>query len=140
MQNKKLVYWIDLTGPAALDEIVRLTIIDTNNKVLFNHTFSTKLVDYWDSDINGIIPEDTYKERPFDNYKKETYRINKLLTLLTISEYLAMMKIQLIICAIITGINYQKTFMIEKVSITQEPLIIAITKWKNIVKHSKTKL
>ena len=78
MQNKKLVYWIDLTGPAVLDEIVRLTIIDTNNKVLFNHTFSTKLVDYWESDINGINPEDTYRERQFDNYKKEIQSIFNL--------------------------------------------------------------
>lgn len=99
MQNKKLVYWIDLTGPAALDEIVRLTIIDTNNKVLFNHTFSTKLVDYWDSDINGIIPEDTYKERPFDNYKKEIQSIfnqtNRLVTFYSSTFFLSKQGISL---------------------------------------------
>lgn len=75
MKHSELIYWIDLTGPAVLDEIVRLTIIDTNNKVLFNHIFNTKLVDYWDSDINGIKPENTYKERVFDNYKKEIQSI-----------------------------------------------------------------
>ena len=32
MKNEKLIYSIDLTGPAALDEIIRLTIMDTNNK------------------------------------------------------------------------------------------------------------
>ena len=39
MKNKELVYWVDLTGPAVLDEIVRLTIMDTNDNVLFNHIF-----------------------------------------------------------------------------------------------------
>lgn len=84
MKYSELIYWIDLTGPAVLDEIVRLTIIDINNKVLFNHTFNTKLVDYWDSNINGIKPEDTYKERLFDDYKKEIQAVlnqtNKLVT------------------------------------------------------------
>ena len=47
MKNKELIYWVDLTGPAVLDEIVRLTIMDTNDNVLFNHIFSTKLVDWW---------------------------------------------------------------------------------------------
>ena len=46
MKNKELIYWADLTGPAVLDEIVRLTIMDTNNNVLFNHTFNTRLVDW----------------------------------------------------------------------------------------------
>ena len=57
MKNKELIYWIDLTGPTSLDEIIRLTIIDPNNQVLFNRKFDTKQVDYWDSNINGIIPE-----------------------------------------------------------------------------------
>ena len=39
--NKTLIYWLDTTGPEDFDEIVRLTIIDTNNKVLFNSTFCT---------------------------------------------------------------------------------------------------
>ena len=48
MNDKQtLIYWVDLTGPAALDEIVRLTIMDTNDNVLFNHAFNTKLVDWW---------------------------------------------------------------------------------------------
>ena len=47
MKNKELIYWIDLTGPAVLDEIVRLTIVDVNDNILFNHTFNTKLVDWW---------------------------------------------------------------------------------------------
>ena len=34
MKNRELVYWVDLTGPAALDEIVRLTIMDTNDNIL----------------------------------------------------------------------------------------------------------
>ena len=33
MKNKELIYWVDLTGPAVLDEIVRLTIVDINNKI-----------------------------------------------------------------------------------------------------------
>ena len=59
MKNKELIYWADLTGPAVLDEIVRLTIMDTNNNALFNHTFNTRLVDWWCSDLNGISPDDT---------------------------------------------------------------------------------
>ncbi|MQB92978.1 hypothetical protein DN432_04015 [Lactobacillus reuteri] len=84
MKNRELVYWVDLTGPAALDEIVRLTIMDTNDNVLFNHTFNTKLVDWWYSDLNGIRPEDTYNEQTFESYKDEIQKIfnraNKLIT------------------------------------------------------------
>lgn len=83
-ENKTLIYWVDLTGPAALDEIVRLTIMDTNDNVLFNHTFNTKLVDWWYSDLNGIRPEDTYNEQTFESYKDEIQKIfnraNKLIT------------------------------------------------------------
>ena len=83
-ENKTLIYWVDLTGPAALDEIVRLTIMDTNDNVLFNHIFSTKLVDWWYSDLNGIRPEDTYNEQTFESYKDEIQKIfnraNKLIT------------------------------------------------------------
>ena len=60
MNDKELIYWVDLTGPESIDEIVRLTIINTNNNVLFNHLFCPKVADYWDSDINGIEPEETY--------------------------------------------------------------------------------
>lgn len=84
MKNKELIYWVDLTGPAVLDEIVRLTIMDTNDNVLFNHIFSTKLVDWWYSDLNGIRPEDTYNEQTFESYKDEIQKIfnraNKLIT------------------------------------------------------------
>ena len=71
MKNRELVYWVDLTGPAALDEIVRLTIMDTNDNVLFNQKFSTEMVDWWYSDLNGIRPEDTYNERLFEDYKNK---------------------------------------------------------------------
>ena len=84
MKNKELIYWIDLTGPAVLDEIVRLTIMDTNDNVLFNHTFNTKLVDWWYSELNGIKPEETYNEQPFSNYKNEIQSIfNKASKLIT---------------------------------------------------------
>ena len=34
MKDKQtLIYWVDLTGPAVLDEIVRLTIVDINNNI-----------------------------------------------------------------------------------------------------------
>ena len=75
MKNKELIYWIDLTGPAVLDEIVRLTIVDVNDNILFNHTFNTKLVDWWYSGLNGIRPEETYKEKPFSEYKDEIQSI-----------------------------------------------------------------
>ncbi|WP_242362161.1 hypothetical protein [Limosilactobacillus antri] len=84
MKNRELVYWVDLTGPAALDEIVRLTIMDTNDNVLFNHTFNTKLVDWWYSELNGIKPEETYNEQQFENYKNKIQTIfnhaSKLIT------------------------------------------------------------
>ena len=85
MNDKQtLIYWVDLTGPAALDEIVRLTIMDTNDNVLFNHTFNTKLVDWWYSELNGIKPEETYNEQPFSNYKNEIQSIfNKASKLIT---------------------------------------------------------
>ena len=85
MSDKQtLIYWVDLTGPAPLDEIVRLTIMDTNDNVLFNHTFNTKLVDWWYSDLNGIKPEETYNEQQFENYKNKIQTIfnhaSKLIT------------------------------------------------------------
>ena len=84
MKNRELVYWVDLTGPAVLDEIVRLTIVDINNNILFNHTFNTKLVDWWYSDLNGIKPEETYNEQQFENYKNKIQTIfnhaSKLIT------------------------------------------------------------
>ena len=85
MSDKQtLIYWVDLTGPAPLDEIVRLTIMDTNDNVLFNHTFNTKLVDWWYSELNGIKPEETYNEQPFSNYKNKIQTIfnhaSKLIT------------------------------------------------------------
>ena len=85
MKDKQtLIYWVDLTGPAVLDEIVRLTIVDINNNILFNHTFNTKLVDWWYSDLNGIKPEETYNEQQFEDYKQEIQKIinkaNKLIT------------------------------------------------------------
>ena len=84
MKNKELIYWADLTGPAVLDEIVRLTIMDTNNNALFNHTFNTRLVDWWCSDLNGISPDDTYNEKTFSEYKDEIQSIfndtSKLIT------------------------------------------------------------
>ena len=88
MKNKELIYWIDLTGPAVLDEIVRLTIMDTNDNVLFNHTFNTKLVDWWYSDLNGIRSEETYKEKPFSEYKDEIQPIfNKASKLITFNGF-----------------------------------------------------
>ncbi|MQB79330.1 hypothetical protein DN435_07895 [Lactobacillus reuteri] len=84
MNDKELIYWVDLTGPESIDEIVRLTIINTNNNVLFNHLFCPKVADYWDSDINGIEPEETYREKLFESYKTEIQKIlssaNKLIT------------------------------------------------------------
>lgn len=74
-ENKTLIYWVDLTGPAPLDEIVRLTIMDTNDNVLFNHIFSTKLVDWWYSDLNGIKPEETFNQQQFENYKNKIQSI-----------------------------------------------------------------
>ena len=82
--SKTLIYWLDATGPEDFDEIVRLTLIDAGNKVLFNHVFSTRVVDWWYSDLNGIKPEDTYKEFSFEKYKSEIQAIfnkaNKLIT------------------------------------------------------------
>ena len=76
MNDKQtLIYWVDLTGPAPLDEIVRLTIMDTNDNVLFNHIFSTKLVDWWYSDLNGIKPEETFNQQQFENYKNKIQSI-----------------------------------------------------------------
>lgn len=76
MNDKQtLIYWADLTGPAPLDEIVRLTIMDTNDNVLFNHIFSTKLVDWWYSDLNGIKPEETFNQQQFENYKNKIQSI-----------------------------------------------------------------
>lgn len=85
MNDKQtLIYWVDLTGPAVLDEIVRLTIMNTNDNILFNQKFSTKMVDWWYSDLNGISPEGTYNEQPFESYKDEIQKIfngaNKLIT------------------------------------------------------------
>ena len=89
MSDKQtLIYWVDLTGPAPLDEIVRLTIMDTNDNVLFNHTFNTKLVDWWYSGLNGIRPEETYNQQPFENYKKEIQSIfNKASRLITFNSF-----------------------------------------------------
>lgn len=76
MSDKQtLIYWVDLTGPAPLDEIVRLTIVDINNNILFNHTFNTKLVDWWYSDLNGIKPEETFNQQQFENYKNKIQSI-----------------------------------------------------------------
>ena len=76
MKDKQtLIYWVDLTGPAVLDEIVRLTIVDINNNILFNHTFNTKLVDWWYSDLNGIKPEETFNQQQFENYKNKIQSI-----------------------------------------------------------------
>lgn len=71
INKKELVYWLDLTGPADFDEIIRLTIIDTDNNVLFDHEFGTELVGYWDSHINGIDPDDVITKPLFNSYKKE---------------------------------------------------------------------
>ena len=93
MKNKELIYWIDLTGPAVLDEIVRLTIVDVNDNILFNHTFNTKLVDWWYSGLNGIRPEETYNQQSFENYKKEIQSIfnpsifNKASRLITFNSF-----------------------------------------------------
>ena len=54
MKSKELIYWVDLTGPTSIDEIVRLTIIDTNNNVLFNHLFCPRVAVFLDSDINCV--------------------------------------------------------------------------------------
>ena len=76
MSDKQtLIYWVDLTGPAPLDEIVRLTIVDINNNILFNHNFNTKLVDWWYSDLNGIKPEETFNQQQFENYKNKIQSI-----------------------------------------------------------------
>lgn len=76
MNDKQtLIYWLDATGGEEFDEIIRLTIIDTNNKDLFNSTFCTKLVDWWYSDLNGIKPEDTYKAPLLENYKDKIQSI-----------------------------------------------------------------
>ena len=85
MSDKQtLIYWVDLTGPAPLDEIVRLTIVDINNNILFNHTFNTKLVDWWYSDLNGIKPEETFNQQQFENYKNKIQSIfNKASRLIT---------------------------------------------------------
>ncbi|WP_283578988.1 hypothetical protein [Limosilactobacillus ingluviei] len=89
MSDKQtLIYWVDLTGPAPLDEIVRLTIMDTNDNVLFNHMFNTKMVDWWYSDLNGIKPEETYNQQPFEDYKKEIQSIfNKASRLITFNSF-----------------------------------------------------
>lgn len=89
MINKKdLVYWLDLTGPADCDEIIRLTIIDTNNNVLFNHEFGTELVGYWGSHINGIDPDDVITKPLFSHYKKEVQTtFNKASKIITFYGY-----------------------------------------------------
>lgn len=72
------------TGPWEYDEIVRLTIIDINNDVFFDHVFNTKLVDWWYGELNSIKPEETYKEQSFEKYKHKIQNIfnsaNKLIT------------------------------------------------------------
>lgn len=73
--KKELVYWLDLTGSADFDEIIRLTIIDTNNKVLFNRKFGTDLVGYWESWLNGIDPDDVVTKSLFKEYKNEVQTI-----------------------------------------------------------------
>ena len=75
MKNKELIYWIDLTGPAPFDEVVRMSIINTNNQVLFDHMFGTKIVDWWHSEINGIRPEETFDKPLFQEYKNEIQEI-----------------------------------------------------------------
>ena len=89
MSDKQtLIYWVDLTGPAVLDEIVRLTIIDTNDNVLFNQKFSTKMVDWWYSNLNGIKPESTYNEQPFSKYKNKIQLIfNRASRLITFNGF-----------------------------------------------------
>lgn len=90
--NKTLIYWLDATGPSDFDEIVRLTIIDTNNKVLFNHLFNPKLVSYWVPELNGIDPDDLADEPAFDDFKDEIQEIfnsaDKLVTFYAHTEYL----------------------------------------------------
>ena len=62
--------------------------MDTNDNVLFNHTFNTKLVDWWYSDLNGIKPEETYNQQPFEDYKKEIQSIfNKASRLITFNSF-----------------------------------------------------
>src|SRR5699024_5821964 len=88
MKNRELVYWVDLTGPAALDEIVRLTIMDTDDNVLFNHAVTPKLVDWYYSGLHVINPEETYNQQPFENYKKEIQAIfNKASRLITFNSF-----------------------------------------------------
>ena len=93
MSNKQtLIYWVDLTGPAALDEIVRLTIMDTNDNVLFNQKFGTEMVDWWYSDLNGIRPEETFDKPLFQEYKNEIQEIfnsaDKLVTFYPSNTYI----------------------------------------------------
>ena len=99
MKNKELIYWVDLTGPAVFDEIVRLTIMDINNNVLFNHTFNTKLVDWWYSDLNGIKPEETFNQQQFENYKNKIQTIfnhaSKLITFNASTFFFPVCKIKL---------------------------------------------
>ncbi|MGN1283615.1 MAG: hypothetical protein ACI4UB_07370 [Limosilactobacillus sp.] len=93
--NKTLIYWLDATGSEDFDEIVRLTIIDTDNKVLFNSTFCTKLVDWWYSELNGIRPEDTYEAPLLDKYKNEIQSIfNKASKLITFNQTIEYLKRQ----------------------------------------------
>lgn len=73
--NKTLIYWLDATGPEDCDEIIRLTIISSNNNVIFNRTFGTRFVDWWYSDLNGIRPKDTYEAPLLDNYKNKIQSI-----------------------------------------------------------------
>ena len=83
-EKQALIYWLDTTGPWEYDEIVRLTIIDINNDIFFDHVFNTKLVDWWYGELNGIKPEETYKEQSFEKYKHKIQNIfnsaNKLIT------------------------------------------------------------
>ncbi|MBB1069371.1 hypothetical protein H5S40_04270 [Limosilactobacillus sp. RRLNB_1_1] len=73
--KKELVYWIDLTDQTDFDEIIRLTIIDTDNNVLFDHEFGTDLVGYWESRLNGINPDDVVTKPLFKEYKDEIQAI-----------------------------------------------------------------
>ena len=96
MNDKQtLIYWLDATGGEEFDEIIRLTIIDTNNKDLFNSTFCTKLVDWWYSDLNGIKPEDTYKAPLLENYKYKIQSIfNKASKIITFNPTINYLKRQ----------------------------------------------
>lgn len=82
--KKELVYWLDLTGSADFDEIIRLTIIDTNNNVLFDREFGTDLVGYWESRLNGINPDNVVNKPLFREFKDEVQAIfnqaSKLIT------------------------------------------------------------